>query len=185
METKQAIRKEILRRRREADPEKIITDSSKICQTLCSLDAFKKSQWVYLYIDCKKEVMTGEIMAEALRCKKRIAAPKVIGSDMIFYEITSEQDLEPGYFGIREPREGLAVAGTDSVFLVMPGVAFDRHRHRAGYGGGFYDRYLSTHPDFYKAAVAFEFQMVEEVPTEPTDICPDIVITENRIYLLS
>ena len=121
-------------------------------------------------------------MAEALRCKKRIAAPKVIGSDMIFYEITSEQDLEPGYFGIREPREGLDVAGTDSVFLVMPGVAFDRNRHRAGYGGGFYDRYLSTHPDLYKAAVAFEFQMVEEVPTEPTDMRPDSVMTENTIY---
>ena len=41
--------------------------------------------------------------------------------------------------------------------MIMPGLAFDKEHHRAGYGGGFYDRYLEQHPAFYKAAVAFSF----------------------------
>ena len=51
--------------------------------------------------------------------------------------------------------------------MIMPGVAFDNQRHRVGYGGGFYDRYLSKHTSHFTAALAFEFQMMEEVPTEP------------------
>ena len=72
-------------------------------------------------------------------------------------------------------------ANPEDAFLVVPGVAFDENRHRAGYGQGFYDRYLAAHRKHATAAVAFEFQIVEEVPAEPTDIFPDLVITEKRI----
>lgn len=182
METKQSIRKEIFKRRKEADKARIAADSAVICRKLCSLPEFSKADWIYLYIDCKNEVMTGDIMREALSRGKHVAAPRVTGKDMIFYEIRSYDDLEPGYFGIMEPAEGLPEVNCEDAFLVMPGVAFDRQRHRAGYGGGFYDRYLSVHPGLFKAAVAFEFQMLEQVPAEPTDILPDVVITEQEIY---
>ena len=69
----------------------------------------------------------------------------------------------------------------ETAFLVVPGVAFDINRHRAGYGQGFYDRYLSQHPKHKTVAVAFEFQIVEEVPAEVTDIFPQKVVTEARV----
>lgn len=182
METKQAIRKEIFKRRRDADRETICRDSHQIFLSLTSLPQFIHSEWIYLYMDCKNEVMTGEIMEEAFRLGKRVAAPRVEGKDMIFYEIFSRNDLESGYYGIPEPRQGLSHAESEQGVLVMPGVAFDTQKHRVGYGGGFYDRYLEKHPDFYKAAVAFEFQLFSQVPTEPTDILPDVLITEKNIY---
>lgn len=181
METKKNIRKLVFQRRREAEPETIRTNSQKICETLCALPVYENAQWVYLYIDCKMEVMTGGIMERALKDHKRIAAPKVVGQDMIFYEIHSMDDLEPGYFDILEPKEGLAFADGEDGLLIMPGVAFDPMRHRIGYGGGFYDRYLSKHTEMKKVAVAFEFQILEQVPFEATDILPDRIITENRI----
>lgn len=101
---------------------------------------------------------------------------------MIFYQISHPEDLEPGYYGIREPKTDLSVADGEDGLMVMPGVAFDDRRHRVGYGGGFYDRYLSKHTRHFTAALAFEFQMMEEVPTEPTDLLPDVVITEKTIY---
>lgn len=100
---------------------------------------------------------------------------------MIFYQISQPEDLEPGYFGIREPKTSLPVADGEDGLMIMPGVAFDNQRHRVGYGGGFYDRYLSRHTSHFTAALAFEFQMMEEVPTEPTDLLPDVVITENNL----
>ena len=182
MEQKKDIRKEVSKRRKSASLQKVIEDSQTICDTLCQLESFQEAEWVYIYIDYKNEVMTGQIMKNALAMGKRVASPKVVGKDMIFYEIQSLNDLEPGYFGIQEPRENLPVADCETAFLVMPGVAFDRQKHRVGYGGGFYDRYLEKHPNLYKAAIAFEFQMFEEVPVEPTDILPDVVITETHIY---
>lgn len=182
METKQDIRKEIFKRRKEATSSQILTNSTAICERLCSLSEFSEAEWIYLYIDCKNEVMTEGIMKEALRLGKHVAAPRVEGKDMVFYEIHSYDELEPGYFGIMEPKDGLSRVECEDAFLVMPGVAFDSKKHRAGYGGGFYDRYLSVHTGLYKAAVAFDFQIVQQVPTEPTDILPDVVITETTIY---
>ena len=66
-----------------------------------------------------------------------------------------------------------------------PGVAFDRANHRVGYGGGFYERYLEKHPQLERVAIAFSFQMLPEVPTEPTDICPQIIVTEEEICYLT
>lgn len=74
--------------------------------------------------------------------------------------------------------------GKEVAMMVMPGVAFDRENHRVGYGGGFYDRFLEKHPCIRRVAVAFEFQMLPEVPTEPTDISPEIIVTEKSAYHL-
>ena len=182
MEQKKQIRKEVSKRRKEASRQQVIDDSAIICDMFCQLEAFQNAKWVYLYIDCKNEVMTREIMKKALAMGKHVTSPKVVGKDMIFYEIQSLDDLEPGYFGILEPREGLPVADCEEALMVMPGVAFDRQKHRVGYGGGFYDRFLEKHPKFYTIALAFEFQMFDEVPVESTDILPDVVITEKNIY---
>ena len=63
----------------------------------------------------------------------------------------------------------------------MPGVAFDEQCHRVGYGGGYYDRYLEKHPGLIHIALAFEFQIFPEVPSEEHDIRPEMIVTENRI----
>ena len=63
----------------------------------------------------------------------------------------------------------------------MPGVAFDIKRHRVGYGGGFYDRFLEAHPDLVTIALAFEFQVKEKVPFENSDIPPAKFVTEQRV----
>ncbi|MDE6908584.1 MAG: 5-formyltetrahydrofolate cyclo-ligase, partial [Lachnospiraceae bacterium] len=57
-----------------------------------------------------------------------------------------------------------------------------KERHRCGYGGGFYDRFLSVHTGMPTIAPAFEFQIVEEVPKDAFDIAPQTVVTESRIF---
>jgi 5-formyltetrahydrofolate cyclo-ligase len=100
---------------------------------------------------------------------------------MKFFYITSfEEDLEDGYFGIREPKE-IHPAKEENALLLMPGVAFDEARHRVGYGGGFYDRFLEAHPGMVTVALAFEFQVKEEVPFEEFDIRPSRIVTEKRV----
>ena len=127
--------------------------------------------------------MTGFIIEAAWRDSKEVAVPKVVGQDMVFYKLTDFAQLEKGYFGIPEPARGEIVQWEDAM-MVMPGVAFDKENHRIGYGGGFYDRFLEKHPQIRRVAVAFEFQMLPEVPTEPTDISPEIIVTEKSAYHL-
>ena len=100
---------------------------------------------------------------------------------MNFYLVESKDDLQPGAYGILEPTGNHIADGEDGL-LIMPGVAFDEECHRIGYGGGFYDRFLEKHPDIIRLAVAFDFQILDLVPTEPTDICPQIIVTQSKVY---
>ncbi|MGI6010389.1 MAG: 5-formyltetrahydrofolate cyclo-ligase [Ruminococcus sp.] len=181
MDTKQSIRKEVFRRRKEASDEMIRNASSRIFEKLLQTDAFQQSGWLFTYMDFNREVMTGELIEKAWKMGKRVAVPKVTGKDMNFYEITSFNQLEPGYFQIPEPVNCPRADGEDA-FLVIPGVAFDKKRHRIGYGQGFYDRYLSIHNRHKTAAVAFDFQVFDEVPFEALDITPQALVTETCIY---
>lgn len=61
----------------------------------------------------------------------------------------------------------------------MPLVAFDREKHRLGYGGGFYDRYLEKHPNHFKVGIGFSIQEEEDIPVEPYDINPDRIWTDK------
>lgn len=183
MEEKKLIRKQIFKLRKECTDSQVEAWSRQIAQKVAELPEFQSAQKILAYADYNHEVMTGFIIEEAWKQGKEVAVPKVVGQDMVFYKLTDFSQLEKGYFGIPEPARGEIVQWEDAM-MVMPGVAFDKENHRVGYGGGFYDRFLEKHPQVRRVAVAFEFQMLPEVPTEPTDISPEIIVTEQSAYHL-
>lgn len=178
---KNELRKEIRGLRKAHTDEQIHEMSLAVKERLLKLPEYQKAEVLYAYMDCKHEVETRDVIRAAWAGGKRVAVPKVLGQEMRFYYITSfEKDLEDGSFGIKEPREG-ELAEEQDALLLMPGVAFDPDRHRVGYGGGFYDRFLERHPKLVTVALAFEFQVKEKVPFEEFDIRPAKVVTEKRI----
>lgn len=66
--------------------------------------------------------------------------------------------------------------------IIVPLIAFDRACHRVGFGGGWYDRFLSTQPSAQKIGLAYEVQQVDTIPVEPHDEPLDMVITEAGIH---
>ena len=92
--------------------------------------------------------------------------------------------LISGPMGILEPApEGSVPNDSGSVpkVWIVPGLAFTRTGGRLGYGGGWYDRLLAgTDPSDILLGVAYPFQMVEELPSEPHDIrLTDVVVAEG------
>ena len=182
---KKQLRKEVKALRAAHTDEEIHEMSLKVRDQVVTLPEYQRAEVIYAYVDCKHETETGDIIRAAWADGKKVAVPKVIGQDMKFYYITSlEEDLEAGYFGIREPYEKNPAddkADEEKALMLMPGVAFDEQRHRIGYGGGFYDRFLDAHPKLTRVALAFEFQVKAEVPFEDFDICPEKIVTEKRV----
>ena len=111
--------------------------------------------------------------------EKRLLLPCVDGDDLRLRQYTGPECMQAGeQFGIGEPT-GPEFTDLESIdMIIVPGVAFDREGNRMGRGRGFYDRLLSTTPHAFKVGVAFGFQMVELVPTEPFDIKMNKVIHE-------
>lgn len=184
---KESARKKALGKRRLLCEKEAALRSDEICKRVLSLEEYKKARVIYAYIPFKNEVRTQRIIEAAWESKKRVAVPKVTGKDkMEFIFIDSFDELKQGYMGIMEPEKALLkhperIADEKDVFLLMPGLAFDIKGNRAGYGKGFYDRYIALHgsTDFFKAALCFSFQVFDHIEAEEHDIKADIVITDN------
>lgn len=179
METKKEIRKQIRKIRNHLEPNVWQDATEKITSNVIQSDLFRESTDLLCYINIEGEVGTHQIIEEAWRLGKNVWVPKVFGDDMEFYCIHSFSELEEGAFGVPEPsgkeeREELAYG-----LMIVPGVAFDRKCNRIGYGKGFYDRYIKTHPDMNTMGIAFDVQILEQIPTEECDQPLDMVITET------
>lgn len=181
---KKDIRKRIFQARKETTDAFVESQSILICKKIIAMPCFENASCIYTYMDYNREASTKLLMETAWKHGKRVAAPKVFGEDMRYFYIDSYEDVAPGYFGIPEPDEtkGLTEAAQEDALLIVPGVAFDKKRHRCGYGKGFYDRYLSRHPKHPTIAISLDFQIVEEVPADTFDICPQMLVTPTAIY---
>ena len=181
---KTAIRTEVKQRRAQADPAFLHEASLRIRKSFTNLEAYQSSGILLAYVDAKREVETRLLMQQAWEDGKKVAAPRVDRDGIMhYYFLEHLEDLEPGSFGIMEPKESCPLCETEEGLLLMPGVAFDVRCHRVGYGGGYYDRYLEKHPGLVHIALAFEFQVFDEVPFEDHDILPEMIVTEERLLL--
>lgn len=183
MRNKQELRQAIRTQKRSMTQEEISEKSKKIFEKLEQLAVWKDTECIFAYVSYNQEVETRSRLEAWIKEGKRVALPKVIGEEMQFYFIEDMKQLESGYQGILEPKSSACANGASGIML-MPGLAFDQEYHRLGYGGGFYDRYLNRYhqSQLYKIALAYQFQIVEKVPTEAFDYLVDRIITEENIF---
>ena len=93
---------------------------------------------------------------------------------------TLATDIVIGKYGVREPAASCVEIPLNQFDLVLvPGIAFDLSGHRLGRGQGFYDRTLAEASGI-KCGVAYDFQLLENVPTEPHDARVDFIFTPSR-----
>jgi len=107
-----------------------------------------------------------------LATENRLLLPRVLDErNMDFVHIKNlEQDLQPGNFGIMEPKADLpAFEGSPAAFLV-PGVVFGKDGNRIGHGKGYYDRFLASHKGIPKIGVAYKCQIRSTLPQNVTDV---------------
>lgn len=176
---KKAFRREISAKKRAMTMAEIQAASDRLCEKLFEQECYKQARSIYAYLSYNQEVRTQKILERAQADGKRVAVPKVIGDDMVFLWLDDLNAVSDGYCGIPEPIADTPVADDDSALVLMPGLAFDPEGHRLGYGGGFYDRYLNTHPDHTLVALCYDFQMFDHLETEAHDIPVDLVIADR------
>ncbi|HEC88549.1 MAG TPA: 5-formyltetrahydrofolate cyclo-ligase, partial [Thermoplasmata archaeon] len=94
--------------------------------------------------------------------------------------LKSWKELHTGEYGILEPRKEFLRIENNADIFIIPGIVFDEDGNRIGYGGGYFDRFLS---DFKgkKIALAYEFQIIKKMPNEKHDVKMDFIVTDKRI----
>ncbi|SKB71965.1 5-formyltetrahydrofolate cyclo-ligase [Lachnospiraceae bacterium] len=179
---KKALRRKILSIRNSLSSDEICEKSESIETSLFELNIWKKAEKIFFFYGYSTEVKTDFMILHALSMGKRIFIPRVMSdTEMKFYEINDLNGLVPDRHGIPEPLASWKSTYEKPDLIIIPGVAFDGERHRMGYGMGYYDRFLSGLGGVPNAALAFELQIVENVPHGALDLPVDMVITEERI----
>ncbi len=171
-----------LRQRRSAIPEDERTQKNVLIhQNLMSLDAVERAETVFCYLAYLSEVETKEILSVLLAHGCTLAVPKIIDHElMVAAPFSGWDELENDRYGILTPVSERSLTGPFDI-AITPGLGFTLQGARLGYGRGYYDRWFSKHQVGVKIGLAFEAQLIDEIPTEQTDIAIDILVTENQV----
>ena len=163
---KATLRREIRDLKRAMSEEEISQRSAALGEQFAASQLYRDAKTIYGYLPYNQEVRTIPMLERALADGKKVAVPKVYGDTMKFIYLEDMTQVEKGYAGIPEPIANEPVADDKEALVLMPGLAFTRNGDRMGYGGGFYDRFLAEEPNHPTLALCYEFQMVEQLPTE-------------------
>ena len=175
---KKELRAHIKALKKQHTKEQLLEQSLVILNKLEQHSDFIRAQRVMLYNALPDEVQTQAFLEKWHLCKT-IILPTVVGDDIIPVEYGKDTTFAVGDFNILEPQNEPYTGDFD--LMVVPGVAFDRQGNRIGRGKGYYDRFLCQHLEVPRIGICFDFQLVDEVPTEPLDIRMDEVITLKSV----
>lgn len=146
---------------------------SRIEQT----DMFKNASNIMLYHSLPDELPTHKVVERWSR-SKNIYLPRV-NNDKLDVVAYKPQSMEPGSFNIVEP-QGEAVDVNDMDLIIVPAIAYDAKGNRIGRGKGYYDRLLAD-CNVVKVGVGYDFQLLDEIPSELHDIKMNYIVTPDNI----
>lgn len=184
-EYKKSLRKKYKKLRADMPEDVKSSKDRAILEKITSLPSYRSCNLLLTYVSTDIEVDTIGLISRALADGKAVAVPRCDDDKgkMTFYEIRSFDDLEPGYFSVMEPVPGKCreVKAFDGAFCVIPALAYDRFGYRLGYGKGYYDRFLSAHPELFKVGIEYCCCMETSLIHGKFDVPSDIVVTEKYI----
>jgi 5-formyltetrahydrofolate cyclo-ligase len=166
--------------------------SQLIQERLRMTKEYQNCNHLFAFVSFGTEVNTLDIIRQAFIDNKKVSVPKVEAKGMEFYEVHSLDGLISSKFGVPEPLSSedtryktmihSSETEQENRLMLLPGLAFDSTGNRIGYGAGYYDRYLSKFPSnhFYKMAIAYDFQLMEQITAEDYDIKADAIITPTQ-----
>ena len=184
-ESRDSLRQAALSQRRSLALADCLAWSRVIQQRAIGLPQFQNASAVVLYSPIQNEVATDLLLRHALAAGQKVYLPKLAedGADG-FARIHTSSDLIKGRLGFLEPtgQEFLLPADDQRLIVFVPGVLFDRHGHRLGRGGGWYDRVLSRfrHRSVF-VGLAYDCQIVDQLGAESWDQRVHLIVSESSV----
>ena len=155
--------------------------ANSITEQVLKLAEIKNARTIFIYISYASEVHTHALIKALLKAGKTLAVPKIVNSDdMVAETFSSWEDLVPGEVGLLTPANSEPCNEPFDVALI-PGLGFTLSGHRMGFGRGYYDKWFAQNKVNHKIALAFEAQLVDEIPIEDTDVLMEKIVTEQRV----
>ena len=156
--------------------------SERIAESVLALEEVIGAKTVLAFASIRNEVQTRRLVDAMHDAQKTVAFPRVANRDLFLHQVSPGDALHEGAFGVPEPLETAPTIDPAAVdFALIPALAVDPRGFRIGYGGGYYDRLLPLLSNACTCAVAYDFQLIAEVPDMPFDRSVDLIVTDARV----
>jgi 5-formyltetrahydrofolate cyclo-ligase len=156
--------------------------SGLICRHV--LEVLDGTNPLMVYASKPLEVNTKDLIGHLIAQGKTVVVP-IIEKDTKTLRLSYLEDpavLHVSTYHVPEPvGHELPARASDVKAVIIPMLAFDKKGNRLGYGAGYYDRFLSSHPHLTRIGLAFACQEVKEIPADATDASMDIIVTDTGI----
>lgn len=176
---KDTLRRRIRARKSLLDTVEASNAAKLVFDRLEALAAFTMADRILIYNSLPDELSTRDFIAR-WKSVKHFFLPRVNGIDLDILPYDSTR-MSLGAFRIEEPQGDDITDPALMELIIVPAMAYDRKGNRLGRGKGYYDRLLPR-TKALRVGVAYDFQLVDELTTDPFDQPVDIVITESGIY---
>ncbi|MFO7941869.1 MAG: 5-formyltetrahydrofolate cyclo-ligase [Bacillota bacterium] len=183
---KEDLRRHMKKCRSELTSADRVSRERRMGSVLAVWPKYRDAEKIAFFASFGSEIDTWQLMRSARASKKEIYLPRVSDSSLqicpVYWSGITPMNLIAGYRGIREP-DSLPRDPSAMDIIMVPGLAFDRRGFRVGYGGGYYDRLLtSPSPSTTTVGLCYRFQMVDDdLPTQEHDRPVDYVVTEDGL----
>ncbi|MBW4519463.1 MAG: 5-formyltetrahydrofolate cyclo-ligase [Scytolyngbya sp. HA4215-MV1] len=183
---KAELRRSLLQTRRQLSPEVWQAQSAQICAHLQTSSQFQQAKTILAYFSFRQEVD----LSSLFRLNKVWGFPRCVEQSLSWHQClpTDAASLRTGKYGILEPLPDAPVLSPEAVDLILvPCVACDDRGYRLGYGGGFYDRLL-TSPEWQRIptiGITFAFAHLSQLPIDAWDQPLHAICTEHRLWQIS
>ncbi|WP_418040801.1 5-formyltetrahydrofolate cyclo-ligase [Paenibacillus xylanilyticus] len=180
----------------EAIREHAMSEVSLVAkQELQRLRQDKQRLTIFSYLSYRSEASTAFLFEDGWKHGDSMFAPKVLANParMELRQVAGEHDIEPGVWGIPEPKDTCEVLQREEWpnidLVIVPGLGYDLHGGRIGYGGGYYDRFAEQlEAECFKAgkrpllaALVLPGQLQDDIPMDPFDLRMDLLMTTEGI----
>ena len=171
------IRNKIKKLRAQLSQEIVKNKSKKIADNLFAIPFLFEKQNYFIYKSFKNEVDTDKIIKRLTDLNKTIAYPITI-NDYMVAGVPKDNEFILDKFGVSTPKNYTILNEVEVAFI--PLVACDKNKNRIGFGKGYYDKFLKD-KNCIKVGICYDFQVVDFIEPNPTDIPLDIIVTESGI----
>ena len=180
---KKTLRKKFISERNSLASGYRNSSTNTIFATLEEQNFFESSEKIFIYVGFGSEITTETFIKKWIN-KKQIFVPKIENGKMNLIRLKSWDELAPGHFGVLEPTSSDYYEGKIDL-VVTPSIVFDNNGYRLGYGKGYYDKYFSSREYDISVGLSYHKLLQDNVPKEDHDIKVDVIITEEKTFLIN
>ncbi|MCC5639550.1 5-formyltetrahydrofolate cyclo-ligase [Nostoc sp. CHAB 5844] len=177
------LRRTLLKKRQSISFSEWREKSDRICTQLQASILSTQTKTILAYFSFRQEPDLSPLFADT---KYQWGFPRCVGNSLSWHIWTSADSVQINSYGISEPHPDAPTIDPSEVDLILvPSVACDRQGYRLGYGGGYYDRLLSS-PEWANkptVGILFDFAFLPQLPTEKWDKPLQAISTETKFII--